>query len=77
MKTIAVTIDLPTLRALDRYRVRSHRRSRSECVRLALQAFISTARRGESEERERQIVERHYELLNRQAAALIEDQAKL
>jgi len=79
MKTIAVTVDEPTLRRIDRLVAAESVpwKSRSEIIRQAVQEFVARAERMAEEEREREIVRRHRSRLNRQAAALIKEQAKL
>ena len=93
MKTIAISIDEPTLAAIDkiarsggRFRPsgdsvtgaasRRHRVSRSELVRAALQAFVDSERRAEREERDRRVYASQKERINRQAAALVAEQAE-
>jgi metal-responsive CopG/Arc/MetJ family transcriptional regulator len=78
MKTIAITIDEPTLKKLDRVMAdkTSSWKTRSEIIRKAVQQFISQLERAAEEEREREIFRRNSSRLNRQAAALIKDQAK-
>lgn len=77
MKTIAITIDEPTLKRLDRVMASKTTawKTRSEIVRKAVQQFIAQLERAAEEEREREIFSRHSTRLNRQAAALIKDQA--
>jgi metal-responsive CopG/Arc/MetJ family transcriptional regulator len=79
MKTIAISIDEETLAALDRVARRKRggggaRRggqpSRSEIVRQAVREFL--ARR---EQRERAIWARHRDRLEREARALVREQA--
>ena len=78
MKTIAVTIDEPTLRRIDRVVASANARwkSRSEVVRQAVQQFIARQERAAEEERERDIFRKHRARLNRQAEVLINEQAK-
>jgi metal-responsive CopG/Arc/MetJ family transcriptional regulator len=78
MKTIAVTIDEPTIKRVDRITAdeASPWKSRSEVIRQAVQQFITHLERVAEEEREREIFSRHRVRLNRQAAALIREQAK-
>ena len=82
MKTIAVTIDEETLRAVDELaaggqqnRGRRPRTSRSAVVRTALRRYVETRGREEREGRERLIFSRHRETLARQAKALVSEQA--
>jgi metal-responsive CopG/Arc/MetJ family transcriptional regulator len=79
MKTIAVTIDEMTLERLDRIMAgdRGLWRSRSEAIREAVQELVVRIERQSEEEREREIFRRHRGLINRQAAALVKEQAKL
>jgi Arc/MetJ-type ribon-helix-helix transcriptional regulator len=78
MKTIAVTIDEPTLHRIDRLMAKDNGvwKSRSEVVRQAVQQFVARLERVAEEDREREIFRRHRSRLNRQAAALIKEQAK-
>ena len=78
MKTIAVTIDEPTLQILDELAASSHQpRSRSALVRVAVREFAQRQRQQESEAQERQVLQKHKKLLARQARALIAEQARL
>lgn len=83
MKTIAVSIDEPTLAALERVTKRprrggsGHRPNRSEVVRQALQEFIERHERSAREAKERQVIAHHRGRLAREAAALVSEQAKL
>jgi metal-responsive CopG/Arc/MetJ family transcriptional regulator len=78
MKTIAVTIDEPTLQRIDRLSKESMLwKSRSELIREAVQEFIARLEREAEEEREREIFHRQRARLNRQAAVLVKEQAKL
>ncbi len=78
MKTIAITIDEPTLKRIDQLTARDAIpwKSRSEVIRHAVQEFVAKLERATEEEREREIFRRHGARLNRQAAALIKEQAK-
>jgi len=78
MKTIAMTIDEPTLDRIDRLMSSNSVpwKSRSEVIRHAVQQFVTRLERATEEEREREIFQRHGARLNRQAAALIKEQAK-
>jgi metal-responsive CopG/Arc/MetJ family transcriptional regulator len=78
MKTIAVTIDEIMLQRIDRIMTGESApwKSRSEIVRQALQEFIAHLERVTEEEREREIFHRHRSRINRQAAALVKEQAK-
>ena len=76
MRTIAVSIDEPTLAALDRFLDRESAGSnRSALVRRALRDFLRREESRAAEEEERRIWRRHREMLERQASALIEEQA--
>jgi metal-responsive CopG/Arc/MetJ family transcriptional regulator len=79
MKTIAVTLDEPTLQRIDRLVAMDSvpLKNRSEVIRQAVQQFVARLERAAEEEREREIFRRHRARLNRQAAALIMEQAKL
>jgi metal-responsive CopG/Arc/MetJ family transcriptional regulator len=77
MKTIAISIDEPTLAALDRLAgKRRERRNRSELVRQALAEFLAKRERLEMEARDRGTLARHRARLARQARALIAEQAR-
>lgn len=77
MKTIAVSIDEPTILALDRLaRGGRARRKRSELVRQALAEFLARREREQREEGERAAIARHRALLARQAEALLAEQAR-
>ena len=77
MKTIAVTIDEPTLQLLDELAASSPQlRSRSALVRTAIRQFAERERRRESEAHEHEILHKHRKQLARQARALITEQAR-
>ena len=83
MKTIAISIDETSLAALDRLaqaaahgRGRKKGANRSEVVRRAVREFIARRQRHEREERDRQILGAHRDRIERQAAALVAEQAK-
>lgn len=85
MKTIAISIDETTLTALDRYaaaltkegRNRGGKpRNRSEIIRLAVRAFVTRQEKLRREDKERAIWAAHRARLNRQAAAVIAEQAE-
>ena len=78
MKTIAVTIDEPTLKRLDRLtnKVDLPYRSRSAVIRKAVEQFANRLERESEEQRETEIFRRHRSRLNRQATALIKEQAR-
>lgn len=86
MKTIAVSIDEPTLEGLDRL-MRSSAgpatrrakgragRNRSRIVRLALQEFLKRHEGLRRNEQERRVFAAHRRLIARQAKALVGEQA--
>jgi len=78
MKTIAITIDEPTLKRVDRLTANGqfHFRNRSEVIRKAVEQFVKRLEREAEEERETEIFRRHRSRLNRQAEALIKEQAR-
>jgi len=78
MKTIAMTIDEPTLKRVDRLMASNvvPWKSRSEIIRHAVQQLVENLERAQEEKREREIFRRHGARLNRQAAALIKEQAR-
>lgn len=78
MKTIAITIDERTLHRIDRLMAVEgvSWKSRSAVIRQAVQQFIAHQERIAEEEREREIFRRNRARLNREAAALIKEQAK-
>ena len=79
VKTIAITIDEPTLLHMDKL-VEKHAnglRNRSELVRRALHQHLAQLTKSAEEERERAIFRRHRARLRRDAAALIRAQADL
>ena len=76
MKTIAISIDEPTLNQIDQLAKRRGM-NRSELVREATQDYIAEKEAESEEERERKIFRRHKKKLKKQTAALIGQQAKL
>jgi len=77
MKTIAISIDEPTLGALDRLARKGRARGkRSELVREALVEFLARREDQEQEALERATIVKHRELLARQAKAMVAEQAK-
>ena len=78
MKTIAITIDEPTLKRLDQLATDTDFsfRNRSDVVRRAVQQFLERVQREAEERRETEIFRKHKSRLNRQAAALIKEQAR-
>ncbi len=77
MKTIAMTIDEASLERIDRLTARDATwKSRSEVIRQAVHRFVAELERADEEAHEREIFRRNAERLDRQAAALIAEQAK-
>lgn len=77
MKTIAMTIDEPTLQRIDRLTAGDSKwKSRSEVIRQAVHRFVRDLERADEEAHEREVFRRNKARLGRQAAALIEEQAK-
>ena len=77
MKTIAVTIDETTERALDELVAASPApRNRSLLVRRALRELAARERRRLEEVRESEVVRRHRSRLKREARALVASQAR-
>jgi metal-responsive CopG/Arc/MetJ family transcriptional regulator len=77
MKTIAISIDEPTLGALDRLAQKGRaRRKRSELVREALVEFLARREDQEQEALERAAIAKHRVLLARQAKAMVAEQAQ-
>lgn len=77
MKTIAVTIDEETLARIDELTASSDRfASRSALVRDALAAYVARERRLGEEKRERRVLRKHKQSLNRELEVLIEEQAR-
>lgn len=78
MQTIAISIDAPTLKAIDRLRgsAKRSRTSRSELIRRAVQRYVAEQGRLEWEARERAIIKKHHKSLNAEAFAALDDQAE-
>ena len=77
MKTIAISIDEPTLGALDRLARKGRiRGKRSQLVREALTEFLARREGLEQESKERAAIARHRVLLARQAKAMVAEQAQ-
>jgi metal-responsive CopG/Arc/MetJ family transcriptional regulator len=76
MKTIAVTIDVATLKLLDELRDGTSCRSRSALVRTALREFADRECRRKIEAKESAVFRKHRKRLARQARALISEQAR-
>jgi len=84
MKTIAISIDEGSLAAVDRLAQAAGRRrsgtktaNRSEVVRQAVKEFLARHERREREEQDRRILSAHRDEIERQAAALVAEQAEL
>ena len=82
MKTIAISIDEASLAAIDRLARAAGPRggrkgqvNRSEVIRRAVREFICRRKRHEREESDREILAANRERLERQAQALIGEQA--
>lgn len=85
MKTIAISIDEPSLAAIDRIAgargrgavsARARKGNRSAVIRRALRDFIVRRQKQEREERERVILKAHRARVRRQAEALVAEQAQ-
>ncbi len=77
MKTIAITIDEPTLETVDRLVGRGRgAHNRSQMIRQAVHEYVARLERLAEDEREAAIVRRHRGRLARQTAALVREQAK-
>ena len=75
MRTIAITIDEATLKAVDDV-TRSAATSRSAIIREALAEFLARRTARERDEADRHAYATHRDLVSRQAAALVADQAE-
>ncbi len=77
MKTIAITVDEETLALIDELRGSSKEfRSRSALVRAAIREYAALEKKRSQEEREREIIRKNKNLLDRQLKALIAEQAR-
>jgi len=79
MKTIAITVDEPTLKGIVKVAARGRggrRMSRSEVVRIALHEFLDRWNAREREETERQILAKHRAKLEKQLDAAVKEQAR-
>jgi len=78
MKTIAISIDEAALERVDRLAAGNgdKRQNRSEVIRRAVEEYIARLERQAREERDNQIIGRRHKKFNRQAAALIREQAR-
>jgi metal-responsive CopG/Arc/MetJ family transcriptional regulator len=77
MKTIAITMDEPTLARVDEVLKRSSdaARNRSALVRDAVHDYLRHLDARAADEAERRVWRRHRSRLEREAAALVEEQA--
>ncbi len=73
MQSIAISIDEPTLKKIDKL-CKVEDASRSELIRKALHDFLAWRERLAGEQREYEIIKKHYRELNRDALAALEDQ---
>ena len=73
MKTIAISVDEDMLRRIDGLGTGVNR---SQLIRKAVQEYLAHLERVAEEEREREIFKRHRRKLERQAIALVKEQAK-
>ena len=77
MKTIAITVDEETLALIDELHGSSEKfRSRSALVRAAIREYAALEKKRSEEEREREIIRKNKNLLDRQLKALIAEQAR-
>jgi len=77
MKTIAITVDEPTLRLLDEIAARAPgARSRSALVREALHEYAARERSRRAEAQDREVFRKHRRQLSREARALVAAQAR-
>lgn len=77
MKTIAITVDEAMLDKVDRLsRERGGSPNRSKLIRVAVSEYLTRVELAAEEERERAVFRRHRTRLRRQAAALVNEQAK-
>jgi len=79
MKTIAITIDEPTLKRIAKLALAGGRRgkrlTRSELIRTALHDFLRRHDQNEREAHERKLFARHKGRLDRELEVLIREQA--
>lgn len=77
MKTIAITIDEPTLESLDRFLAANPEgANRSKVVRQAIEEFLERRALQERERKEWRIWAAKLKRINAQAAALVEEQGQ-
>ena len=79
MKTIAITIEISTLKHIDRLVACGEARckNRSQLIRQAVQEYVARLERATEEEWEGEILSKHRARLKLQAIALVKEQAKL
>ena len=76
MKTIAITVDEETLELIDKLHGSSSEfRSRSALIRAAIREYAARVHKRLEEERERELVHKNKDLLDKQLKALVEEQA--
>lgn len=75
MKTIAISIDEPTLQRIERASGPGGSINRSKLIRTAVSDYLDRLERAADDEREAAILRRHRARLTRQAAAAIRTQA--
>ena len=76
MKTIAITVDDETLALIDDLGSSTKFRSRSALVRAAIREYAQQVQRSREEEREREIIRKNKDALDRELKALITEQAR-
>ncbi len=76
MKTIAITVDDETLALIDDLGSSAKFRSRSALVRAAIREYAQQVQRSREEEREREIIRKNKDALDRELKALITEQAR-
>lgn len=77
MKTIAVTIDEETMDLIDKLQgTSSEFRNRSALVRAAIREYAARVHKRIEEDRERELVHKNKDLLEKQLKALVEEQAQ-
>ncbi len=76
MKTIAITIDEETVDLIDKLQgTSSELRSRSALVRVAIREYAARVHKQLEEERERELIHKNKDILDKQLKALVEEQA--
>jgi metal-responsive CopG/Arc/MetJ family transcriptional regulator len=77
MKTIAISIDEDTIELIDKVvRKSAQTTNRSRVIRAAVKEFVAKELQRDRETCEREIFKKHRARLERQARALISEQAK-